>query len=279
MRDVFLPRSLEKLWTYLDESPGALVFAGGTDLLVKTFNGFPEGEALVCLDRIDELKEICQQGESIWIGACATHSGMVASRLVRNTLPALWKAVGEIGSPPVRNMGTIGGNICTASPAGDTLPPLYAMKAEVEILCREGARRLPIAQFIHGPGATGLQKAEIVSAVRIPKPQGLNLQHFEKVGLRSALACSVASLAALARLSPDRVVEEVSLAWGSVAPTVFTCPQAEETLVGRPLCAASLREAAEIVRHRVRPISDVRADAEYRRTVAGNLLLRLGTLS
>ncbi|MDR3557690.1 MAG: xanthine dehydrogenase family protein subunit M [Syntrophobacteraceae bacterium] len=275
MRDVLLPGSIEELWSYMDDRPGASMFAGGTDLLVKMYNGMVDYEALICLERIEELKEVREHEGSIRIGACATHSQLIGEPLVRKWLPALWKAVREIGSPPVRNMGTIGGNICTASPAADTLPPLYAMKAEVELLSRQGARRAPIAEFIRGPGATGLQKAEILSAVWVTKPARFNLHHFEKVGLRSALACSVVSLAALVRLTPGGVVEEASLAWGSVAPTVFTCQEAERALAGRPMCGASLSEAADIVRRFVSPISDVRADGDYRRLVAGNLLLRL----
>jgi xanthine dehydrogenase FAD-binding subunit len=176
-------------------------------------------------------------------------------------------------------MGTIGGNICTASPAGDTLPALYAMKAEVELLSRAGARRAPLEEFITSPGATALQSAEIISAVWVKKPEEFNLHHFEKVGLRSALACSVVSFAALLRLTPDKVVEKVSLAWGSVGPTVFRCAAAEEALAGKRLCMESLREAADIIRNAVSPISDVRADADYRRTVAGNLMLRLADIA
>ena len=275
MREVILPGSIEELWRCLDDKPQASVYAGGTDLLVKMYNGLFDPEALICLDRIEELKEVGEQGGSIRIGACATHSGLLEDPLVRKRLPALWKAIGGIGSPPVRNMGTIGGNICTASPAGDTLPPLYAMKAEVELLSREGSRRVPIPEFITGPGATCLKRAEILSAVWVKKPEGYKLHHFEKVGLRSALACSVVSMAALLRLRPEGIVEKAALAWGSVAPTVFRCPEAEEALAGKPLCAESLSKAAELVRDGVSPISDLRADADYRRAVAGNLLLRL----
>ncbi len=275
MRDVLLPGSLEELWRCFDEKPMALVFAGGTDLLVKMYNGSLDCEALICLERISQLQGVSEHGDSIRIGACTTHSRLLREPLIGKFLPALWKAIARIGSPPVRNMGTIGGNIRTASPAGDTLPPLYAMKAEVELLSREGTRRMDLSEFIHGPGATALESAEIVSAVWVKKPEEFDLQHFEKVGLRSALACSVASFAALLKLTPEKTVKKVSLAWGSVAPTVFRCPAAEEALAGKTLCLESLREAAGIVRKAVSPISDVRADAEYRREVAGNLMFRL----
>ncbi len=134
---------------------------------------------------------------------------------------------------------------------------------------------LPIGAFITGPGATRLRDREILGAVWVPKPDPGLVQHFEKVGLRNALACSVVSLAALLRLGPGDEVEEVALAWGSVGPTVVRCPEAEATIRGERLSAGSLRRAAALAREGVSPISDVRAGAEYRRIVAGNLLLRL----
>ncbi|MDR3568790.1 MAG: xanthine dehydrogenase family protein subunit M [Syntrophobacteraceae bacterium] len=274
MREVILPGSLEELWRLLSDRPQARVYAGGTDLLVRMYKGLLDPEALICLDRIEELKGVGEQDGCVRIGSCATYGRLVEEPLVR-CLPALRKAIGQIGSPLVRNMGTIGGNICTASPAGDTLPPLYAMEAEVELLSREGSRRAPIREFITGPGATCLKRAEILSAVWVKKPQEYNVHHFEKVGLRNALACSVVTMAALLRLGPGGMVEKAAFAWGSVAPTVFSCPEAQEALSGKPLSAASLSRAADLVRNVVRPISDVRADADYRRAVAGNLLLRL----
>jgi CO/xanthine dehydrogenase FAD-binding subunit len=172
-------------------------------------------------------------------------------------------------------MGTIGGNICTASPAGDTLPPLYALMAEVELRSVKGVRRVPIREFIKGPGSTCLERDEVLTAVLVKKPDEYNLHHYEKVGLRNALACAVVSMAALLRVSPEGVVEKAALAWGSVGPTVITSPEAEEALIGEPLSPASLQKAAALVRETVTPISDVRADADYRRTVAGNLVMRL----
>ncbi len=278
MREVILPGSLDELWRCLEDKPQAAVYAGGTDLLVGVYHGLLSPEALICLDRIEELKGVGEQGESIRIGSCATHAQLMDDLLIKSHLPVLWQAIGRIGSPLVRNMGTIGGNICTASPAGDTLPPLYALKAEVELRSKEGVRRMPIEDFIAGPGATCLQRGEILAGVWMRKPGGYNLHHFEKVGLRNALACSVVSMAALLRLAPDGVVEKAALAWGSSGPTIVTCPEAEEALTGKPLSMPLLQEAAALARKAVSPISDARADADYRRIVAGNLLLRLGNV-
>jgi CO/xanthine dehydrogenase FAD-binding subunit len=275
MRDVFLPRSLAELWDHLRTDPRATVYAGGTDLLVQMRRGLVDPPDLICLERIEELKGVSEDNDTIRIGSCVTHAKLLNHPVIRKHLPVLTKAVGGLGSPPIRNMGTIGGNICTASPAGDTLPPLYVLEAEVELLTRSRKRRMPVRDFIVGPGNTCLEEGEVLSAVWIRKPREYNLHHYEKVGQRNALACAIAGFASLLRVSADGVVEKAALAWGSVAPTVLTCPEAEEALVGERLTLKNLKEAAAIVRDAVRPISDVRADADYRRTVSGNLLLRL----
>jgi CO/xanthine dehydrogenase FAD-binding subunit len=172
-------------------------------------------------------------------------------------------------------MGTIGGNIVTASPAGDTLPPLHVLGAEVELLSAEGARRMSLSAFILGPGKTALKTGEILSAIWIPRPAGTAVQHFEKVGLRGAMACSVASLAALISLSASGTIESARLAWGSVGPTVMRAPAVEAALIGRPLAPKTLETLIPLVGEAITPIDDVRASAGYRRRVAGNLLLRL----
>lgn len=274
-RKVRLPRNLDELWATLDKTPQAMMYSGGTDLLVRLREKVIDPPALICLERIECLQEIVDEGPAIRIGSGATHTRISTDPLVRDYLPVLSRAAGLLGSPPIRHMGTIGGNICTASPAGDTLPPLYVLEAEVELASAGGSRRMPVADFITGPGKTVLASGEILSGVRVKKADGFQIHHFEKVGLRNALACAVAGLAALVRLSEEGRIEEVRLAWGSVGPTVMRIPPVEEALTGSVLDRESLERAAHIVRQTVRPIDDVRAGAEYRRQVAGNLLFRL----
>jgi xanthine dehydrogenase small subunit len=272
---VLLPGSLDELWGMMRDFPDAAVYAGGTDLLVRMRSGVIPRKRLICLERIQELKGIADGGDRITIGAATTFSELLQEPVIATYLPVLIMAVSELGSPLIRNMGTIGGNICTASPAGDTLPPLVALKAVVDLSSPAGGRSLPIERFIIGPGQTILEPGEILSAIHIEKPHPHIIQHFEKVGRRNALACSLASMAAVVRLTDDGLVSSASLAWGSVGPTVMTCPEAVEALIGRPLSLKVLSEAAAIVRQAVCPITDIRATADYRREVAGNLLLRL----
>lgn len=275
MTDFYLPRSLDHLWAALAAAPEAEVYAGGTDLLVRVRREAVRPGALICLERIDKLRVIEDRPEAIFIGAGVTHRRLLDSPVIRRHCPVLAQAVAQLGSPQIRNMGTIGGNVATASPAGDTLPPLVVMGAEVELRHAGGTRHLPLTDFIKGPGRTDLGAGEIVSGVRIPKKPHYTLHHFEKVGRRSALAIAVVSLAACIQPSERGDVKQARLAWGSVGPTVMTVPGAEACLAGRPLGPASLAAAAEAARRALDPIDDVRATADYRRRVAGNLLLRL----
>ncbi len=159
------------------------------------------------------------------------------------------------------------------------MPPLYILGAEVELRSAEGERRMPVSAFITGPGQTVMERGEVLSAVHIKKDHGFNIHHFEKVGQRKAMAISVASFAFSARTGADGLVEEARCAFGSVAPTVFTSEAVDRCFAGRTIDEGTLRAAAALVREGVSPISDVRASREYRRTVAGNLLMRLECVS
>jgi CO/xanthine dehydrogenase FAD-binding subunit len=273
--NVFTPHSMEELQELLYEHPNAKVFAGGTDLFVAKRLGIIDPPSLICLDRIASLQQIADRGHEIFIGACATHSRILHSRLLLEQALVLIMAVRELGSPQIRNMGTIGGNIVTASPAGDTLPPLYVLKAEVEFVSAASSRRMPVDAFIQGPGSTCLVPGEIVTGVAIPKAARWDVVHHEKVGKRKALAIAVAGMSALIRVSKSNRIEEARLAWGSLGPKIVASEAVEKALIGRLLDLATLQDAAELAREAVSPIGDVRATQEYRRTLAGNLLLRL----
>lgn len=275
-RQIFNPQSLEELWPLLDRFPDAKILAGGTDLLVGLRNRKIEAPGLIRLDGLKALCRIEETSEEIRIGAACTHADLLTSPLIGRLFPVLVSAIKTLGSPHIRRIGTIGGNIVTASPAGDCLPPLLALDAEVELTSAGETRRLPLSAFLLGPGKTALRPGEIVTAVFLPRPTEGTLQHFEKVGLRSAMACAIASLAAIIRLSPDTGrIESARLAWGSVAPTAVRLAEVEEALIGLTLDRESLERIVPLVHKQLFPITDVRATADYRLQVAGNLVLRL----
>jgi CO/xanthine dehydrogenase FAD-binding subunit len=275
MTEVFLPRTMSHLWELIEKYPEAGFYAGGTDFLVKVRESVCRPDKIICLERIDGLKGISDLGPEIVIGAATTHSQILAHEVVAKNFPLLIKAIKVLASPPIRNMGTIGGNIVTASPAGDTLPALYVLAADIETVFASGERVIPIEQFISGPGKTGLEAGEILWAIHLRKSGIWNVSHYEKVGIRRAQACALASLAAVLRISSDNVIENASLAWGAVAPTVVKSAKVEEILVGRQLTLDTLKHAAAIVYQLVSPIDDIRARAQYRRSVAASLMLRL----
>ena len=275
MRTVLTPACLEEYFSLLDQYPEALTMAGGTDLLVRLRHAaIADHRPVLSIGSMAEVHGIREEGETLAIGAATTFSTIIKDPLIRAQAPLLALAAGQVGGPALRNMATIGGNICTASPAGDSLPPLYVHAAEVELLSRQGRRRLPIEAFIFGPGRTALGAGEIVTRILLPRGAHLPLQSFEKVGRRRAMAIAVTSFAGRIRLAEDGTVAAARFAWGSVAPTVVRFPDLEQELVGAPLERATIRQAAAIVRSSVAPIDDLRATAQYRRTVAGNLLVR-----
>jgi len=278
MSNVLLPANFHELWNIFNTSPEALVYGGGTDLLVKLASSRTprqRPDVLICLENIEELREIRETDGRVRIGACVTHSRLLSHPLICGKFPLLPKALRLLGSPPVRNMGTLGGNICTASPAGDALPALYLYDAEMEIVSEDGSRFVPIGKFIKGPGKTGLQSGEILSAIWLNKSNGYTIHHFEKVGQRNALAISIASMAALIKLSSEGIVEKIHLAWGSVAPTIALSSEIETALIGKSLSQTVLSETRPFLDRTISPIDDIRATAQYRRTIAANLLMRL----
>lgn len=273
---LFLPETMEALWHLYSCHPQALVYAGGTDLMVKARAGTVKPDVLICLERITELRGVREADGEILIGACTTHTTLLEDPVIAARFPVLQKAVRTLGSPPIRNMGTLGGNICTASPAGDTLPPLYLLDAEIEVRSRDGSRRVPIERFIHAPGKTDLRPGEVLYNVAIGKTDDYTIHHFEKVGRRKAMSIAIASLAAAVRVDAGGMIERVRLAWGSVGPTIVTSRETEESLRGMPLSVDTLRSVFPSVTKAVSPIDDVRASAAYRRSISANLLLRLG---
>ena len=275
MSEILAPTRLDAYFELLERHPGAQAMAGGTDLLVRRRAELPtSAAALIALAGIDELQGINEDEHGLSIGALTPFSTLIADARVNARAPLLVSAVRTVGGPAIRNMATIGGNVCTASPAGDSLTPLYVAAARVEIASPHGRRMLPIADFISAPGRTALRPGELLTRIVLPPGAPFACQRFEKVGRRRSLAISVASFCGQLRFSADGTVAEARFAWGSVAPTVLRIAELEADLVGRRLDRLAIRRAAGIARERVAPISDIRASADYRRRVAGNLLTR-----
>lgn len=275
MRVVLTPSCLTELFLLWERYPEALPMAGGTDLLVRLRSqSGQDGRALMSLARVEELHGIRKEGKTLAIGATTSFSRIIADPLVAEHAPLLAQAARTVGGPAIRNMATIGGNIGTASPAGDSLSPLYLLEAEIEMASQRGKRCLPMGEFIINPGQTALSDGEVITRILLPSIAPFPHQCFEKVGRRRSMAIAVASFTGLVRLSGKRTIEAAKFAWGSVGPTVVRIPQLEEKLTGAGLDNDTIGHAAQLVRDSVSPISDIRATADYRCSVAGNLLVR-----
>jgi CO/xanthine dehydrogenase FAD-binding subunit len=267
--EVFLPQSLEEALEAKREMPEARAICGGTDLMVElNFDkGRPAG--LIDVSRLAELKEWRREDGSVFLGA-----GVTYARIERelSQITSLVQASRSVGSPQIRNRGTVGGNLGTASPAGDALPPLAVHEAEV-ILGRAGGatRTVPFAEFMTGPKHHVGEPDELILGARWPAMRGVGT--FSKIGTRNAMVISVASLAMVV----DEGRREVRVALGSVGPVILRAPDAEAYAAqalgdggnwddpSAPLVEGVPGEFARLVADAARPIDDVRGSAAYRR--------------
>jgi CO/xanthine dehydrogenase FAD-binding subunit len=265
------PGSLGEVLDDLSRHPGARPFAGGTDLMVLLEAGqLPEGR-YVSLQHCPELLGIQEiDGGRVSIGAMTTYTEIQRSRRLARDYPMLGMAARETGGVATQNRGTIGGNIANASPAADTPPVLLVYDAELELISAAGSRRLPYAKFHLGYKQMDLRPGEIVGRVILPLPQRGSV-YFRKVGTRRAQAISKVCLAGMIRVEAN-AIQDVRIAFGSVAPTVLRAMTTEEALRGQPLDAGTIAAAERALLTEIAPIDDIRSTARYRARVAANLL-------
>ena len=255
--------------------------AGATDFVPLVRAGRWRTSLAVDISRLDELRYIRPVDGGLEIGALTTHAALMRSRLVQQHAPVLAEAARQVAGPQVQARATLGGNICTASPAADTVPALLVLDAIAVLVSPEGQRRLPLVEYLTGPGQTARRPGEMLQGIALPPPPPGAGMAFEKLGKRKALIISVVNAAALlipeggrsAGLQGIRI-GEARLALGAVAPTVVRCGAAEAFLVGQEPSEALFAAAAERVEDSIQPIGDVRASAEYRRVAAVALARR-----
>jgi CO/xanthine dehydrogenase FAD-binding subunit len=254
--------------------PDAVPIAGGTDLMVELNFDRTRPRAILDLTRIPELTEWGPEDSRLRIGAGVTYARLIAE--LGDRLPGLAIASRTVGSPQIRNRGTVGGNLGTSSPAGDGLPPLFASDAEVELASKTGTRRIPVREFITGPKRNCLADDELIAAFHIAPADGP--QQFAKIGTRNAMVIAVCSLA----LSISRERRRVAACIGSAGPVPIRCGEAEQFIAGvleehdlwsqrARIPDAALTRFGELVEHAARPIDDVRGTARYRHHALGVL--------
>jgi len=255
------------------------IFAGGTDVMPQMKAGkLTLQSTLMNVRRIPELRGIAQVQSVVRIGALTTITELLNSALVRERFNALWQACDHFASDQLRNTATIGGNICNASPAGDTLVPLLALDAKVVLAGKpNGAlatRAMPLADFFVAPGRTKRAATELVTAVELPLPPAGSVSEFFKFGTRPALDIAMISIG-LGAVRDGKTLRNVRVAFGSVAPTPIRAPQTEAAIEGKPLDDATIEAAVAAAAKDIHPISDVRASDWYRRELVHNILQRM----
>lgn len=264
----YRPESRQELSRLLATLPmeQTVLLAGGTDLHPAWEQGRPLPQHLVDLKKLTALQGVRSERGYVSIGALTTVEDLKGNPIIQSRFGALYEATQQFAGVQIRHRATVGGNLCNASPAGDLLPGLYAHEAEVEILGPEGERTLPVAEFIQGPGKTVLIPGEIVTAVRMPYPQGKSM--FYKLGLRQAMAIAVVNFAVVYEKRASGALKTLTIATGAVAPTVVYLENFAAAIVeGTPLA-----EALSLIDREIAPIDDLRATAEYRRNVLKNLV-------
>jgi CO/xanthine dehydrogenase FAD-binding subunit len=271
------PRSLPDALAAKAERPEAVPIAGGTDVMVELNFDRHRPEAVLDLTRVPELAEWDRDAGRLRVGAGVTYTRAIAE--LGDALPGLAIASRTVGSPQIRNRGTIGGNLGSASPAGDCHPPLLAMGAEVEVASTAGRRRVPVAEFFTGPKKSALGPSELICAVHVPAATGP--QQFAKIGTRNAMVIAVCSFA----LVLDPAHGRVGTGIGSAGPTPLAAAEAERFLQGvlddqdlwasrAPIGDSAATRFGELVAAAARPIDDVRGTAAYRVHALGVLARR-----
>jgi carbon-monoxide dehydrogenase medium subunit len=264
------PETLKDATRLLKELPNCKVIAGGTDLVPKMKQRILEPEHLVNLKNIPDIVGIKQTDDGIWIGAATKLRTIENSQLIKENIPLQFMATKTIGSIQIRNMGTLGGNVCNASPAADGALGLVTQDAVIHIGV-DGERTANFDGFFTGPGSTILDNDEIVTGFTVPLPDNNTGYHFISIG-RMALDISTISIA-VAITKENSKATKVRIALGSVAPTPLRLPSVEEYLTGKELTNEIIREAAAMVSKGIKPITDIRASAEYRRKAAKGIAM------
>ncbi len=272
MVNFYIPETLQQALEIRGKEK-AIVFAGGTDLMVRArvWFGVPSrfDKPVVYIGKLKELKGVSMEDGVVRIKAATSLTDLLDDPIVPQPLK---DAVSSMAAPAIRNMGTIGGNICNASPAGDTLPVLYTMDAVLTLQSASSTREVPINEFILGPGKTAIQDDEILTEISFKVPK-FDVYTFRKVGTRKANALSKLSFMGMLAFDGDRVAD-FRAAFGAVAPTVVRSRDLELKIIGKSKdeAVSMLPELLEDYSELIRPIDDQRSTAFYRKNVSLRLL-------
>ena len=271
----FAPQKIEKALEIFSRYREEIkVIAGGTDLLIQYYDRLYEVGTWLDLKNIKELKDIRINKNQMEIGAMVTHTQLEKSEDIKKYFPILSQAAADIGSPQIRNRGTIGGNIVNASPAGDLLAPLMAYDAQFKLLSVQKEALISAEEFFIGPKKTILEPAQLLTGIILPLPSERTFGCWIKIGKRKALIIATITLALVVEMAEDnKTVKDVRTCLGSVAPTPIEVKEVREKMIGKNFNHLDFNQLGQIVEDKISPIDDIRGTREYRKDVAKNIMI------
>jgi carbon-monoxide dehydrogenase medium subunit len=273
--EYFEPRTLkEAIGLLVKYKRRARILAGGTDLMIEMKGGYVKPKYLINLKKIKGLDKISySKKEGLSIGSLVTWTNILSSKPIHQYYPILWEAASQIGCPQVRNMGTIGGNICHASPSADSAPALIVYGAQCVITGPRKDRVIPIEEIFAGVQKISLKEGEILTGFRLPTPDTGSKGTYLTFSLRRAMDLPIVGVGVLIKAS-NGIFQEVKIALGAVAPTPIRARRAESFLCGKPVNEESIRKAVGEAVMESKPITDVRASQDYRLALVEELTYR-----
>jgi xanthine dehydrogenase FAD-binding subunit len=275
--ELLTTQKIEEALNYLDKFSKVHILAGGTDLLVNLYKEsprLPDFDYLLDISSIPELKIIDLINNFIEIGPLVTHSRLMNEPLIKKKFPVLVEAAYAIGSTQIRNRGTIGGNIVNASPAADLLPPLIALRAEVELASRKGKRVLPLEEFLAGPYKTTLQANELLTKIIIPLLGDHYYTDFQKIGRRKALSIARLSLALITKIDKEGIFQDTRVTPGSATPYPQSLPETEKAINDQSMFRIDLEEISKIISKEMVSITGERWSTPYKKPTIAVLIKR-----
>jgi CO/xanthine dehydrogenase FAD-binding subunit len=273
-KEYFQPQSLKEALDIKAEYGDRIqVAAGSTDLLVANYEKLHEIENWLDLDKLDELRRIEVKASKLHLGAMVSHLKLMKSEVVKDKLAVLAAAAEDVGSPQIRSRGTIGGNICTSSPAGDLLAPLLSYEASFKLESAAGERIVAAEKFFTGPKRNLMEADELLTEIIIPLTENEREGAWIKVGRRKALVISTLTLSVVLEFEGKKIVK-AGIAMGSVAPTPIRLGEVEAMLIGKKLAELDYQKLGQEVKARINPIDDLRGTKEYREDVAVDVMVR-----
>lgn len=270
-------KTIEEAVTLLKQYPDTRIISGGSDVLIKIREGKMAGTSLVCIRDIPELQGVKKlESGDIAIGAGTTFSHITNDPIIQECIPVLGEAVDEVGGPQIRNIGTIGGNICNGAVSADSAPTVFSLNALLHIANDNGGRTVPVREFYLGPGRVDLKRGEILTHVIIPFSEYEGYHgNYIKYSMRKAMDIATLSCSVVSKVKKDKsILEDVRITFGVAAPVPFRCEKTEAALKGMPIGKELYEAIEEGVRQEISPRDSWRASKEFRLQIGGEIAKR-----